>query len=86
MVAFETTLQGSYALVITASPIWIGASASQAFCSLSAPAALNIAPHTPPPILSDVLAALTMASTFIFVMSLRMIVSGIVFVLIEEDD
>lgn len=38
----------------------------------------NIAPHTPPPICRAIYAAFTMASTFIFVMSLRTISNGII--------
>jgi hypothetical protein len=65
-----------YPFVITASPVFIGASLSHAFCSLSAPAAAKIAPQTPPPALSSVLAAFTIASTFIFVISLRRTLKG----------
>jgi hypothetical protein len=52
--------------------------ASQAACSCSGPAALKMAPHTPPPIFSDVFAALTMASTCIFVISFWTMENGIV--------
>ena len=55
--------------VTTALPVQIGANASQAVLSSSAPAAANIAPQTPPPSLNSVLAALTIISAFIFVIS-----------------
>ena len=62
--------------VITVSPGCIGESASQAPRSRSAPAALKMAPHTPPPSRRSVLAALTMASALIFVISCLTIMNG----------
>jgi len=64
--------------VIAAPPVLMGETLSQAACSFAGPAALKIAPQTPPPIARSVLAALTIASTFIRVMSCRTIVKGIV--------
>jgi hypothetical protein len=64
--------------VMTACPTLHLPMLSQFLCSFSAPAAEKIAPHTPPPIFSAVLAALTMASTGILVISFLMILSGIV--------
>lgn len=59
--------------VITASPTGQPPMASQAARICPAPARLKIAPHTPPPSQSAELAAFTIASTRMFVMSLRTI-------------
>ena len=63
--------------LMTASPVLIGTSLSQAAWSSPAPAAAKIAPHTPPPIFRSVLAASTIASTLSFVMSCRTMFKGI---------
>ena len=63
--------------VMAAPPVRMGASLLQASCSFLAPAALKMAPQTPPPMIRAVLAAFTIASVSILVMSCRTIVNGI---------
>jgi hypothetical protein len=59
-------------------PYLAAADAVTSACSLSAPAAAKMEPHTPPPFCNAVLAALTITSTSIVVISLRTICSGMI--------
>ena len=59
-----------YPFVITACPTGQGDKRLHSFCSSSFPALLKIAPQTPPPAIKFELAAFTMASVSIFVISL----------------
>lgn len=62
--------------VPTARPVGQGATASQAAASFAGPAALNIAPQTPPPASRRSFAALTMTSVLMSEISLRTMENG----------